>query len=49
MDDKIWIPKIVRKDFIIDCHSKLCHAGVKKCQKYLDPDFAMESMKTFLN
>ena len=48
MDDKIWIPKSLRKDFIIDCHSKLCHAGVKKCQKYLDPYFAMESMKNFL-
>ena len=24
MDDKIWIPMNGRKDFIIDCHSKLC-------------------------
>ena len=35
MDDKIWIPKIVRKYFIIDCHSKLCHAGLKSVKNIL--------------
>ena len=48
MDDKIWIPKSVRKDFIIDCHSKLCHAGVKKCEKYLESNFAMDNMKNIM-
>ena len=48
MDGKIWIPKSSRIDFIVEFHSKLCHAGVKKCEKYLEPNFAMENMKVTL-
>jgi len=42
MDDKIYIPRTTRRDFILDCHSKLCHAGVQKCTKYIEPNFDME-------
>ena len=43
-DDKIWIPKIQRSNFITKTHLTLCHAGAEKVKSYIKNSFDMENM-----
>ena len=45
MDNKYWIPKIKRTEFVEDIHKMLCHAGSKKVYNYLKDDFDMNNMR----
>ena len=44
-NNKYWIPRTNRTDFIEDMHKMLCHAGSKKVFNYLRDDFDMENMR----
>ena len=45
MDNKYWIPKGKRTEFVEEIHKMLCHAGSKKVYNYLKDDFDMEDMR----
>jgi transposase InsO family protein len=45
IDNKYWIPKIKRTEFVEDIHKMLCHAGSKKVYNYLKDDFDMNNMR----
>jgi len=47
-DNKYWIPKAERANFIEEMHKLLCHAGCKKVYNYLRDDFNMENMREFI-
>ena len=44
-NNKYWIPRTNRTDFIEDMHKMLCHAGSKKVFNYLRDDFDMKNMR----
>ena len=45
MKNKIWIPKSRRKEFILEMHKNLCHAGTKKVMDYIKTGYDMEYMQ----
>ena len=48
-DNKIWIPKDKRREFISEMHRKLCHAGVRKVTEYIKAGYEMEDQKNVIN
>ena len=48
MKNKIWIPKSRRKEFILEMHKNLCHAGTKKVMDYIKTGYDMEDMQNII-
>ena len=48
IDNKYWIPRTTRTEFVEDAHKMLCHAGSKKVYNYLKDDFDMVNMREII-
>jgi len=44
-ENKIWIPKESRDEFILEMHRMLCHAGCKKVIDYIKVNYDMEELQ----
>ena len=47
-DEKIWIPKIQRSNFITKTHLTLCHVGDEKVKSYIKNSFDIENMNIYI-